>query len=117
MEKRTIFYIVAIIIVLAVAFLSQQAYTRSMAKNMVSGASNQAQPYLAKGSEWVANNILSKLGGEVAKRGEAIQNNVEQQKNKISENILEKTKNYFAGIANSIVNPGTCTTSQTSASQ
>ncbi len=131
MEKRTIFYIVAIIIVLIILFLSQQAFSRnalsgffSPQKDIVNGVISQtadrAAAYLSKGSEWVASSVFEKLGGEVAERGEAIKNGIEEQKNNISENILDKTKNYFSGIANSIVNPGasnSCSTSQTSASQ
>lgn len=115
MDKRIIFCIIAIIIVLAIAFLSQKAYLKSTENTFVSGIADQAASYLAKGANWALSNTYSKISGEVTKRGEAIQNEVNKEKEKISGNILDTTKNYFSGIVNSIVNPGSsnnCSASQ-----
>jgi len=107
MDKRIILGIIAIIVVLVVAFLSQQAYLKGTGNTLISGAADQAGAYLSKGSDWVKSNVASKIGGEVTKRGEAIKNEINQEKQKVSENILDKTKNYFTGITDSILHPGT----------
>jgi len=107
MDKKIIFSIIAIIIVLAVVFLSQQAYTREFGKNIVAGAANQASAYLSKGSNWVVSTIYPKISGEVQKREGIIGNEVNQEKQNVSENIGQKVSNYFSGITNSILHPGT----------
>ena len=106
MKRKFIFYIIAIIIILVVVFLSQQAYFRAVGENLISDATNQAGAYLANGSNWVISKVYPKISGEVQKRGDIIQTEINQEKNKITENILEKTKNYFSGITNSILHPG-----------
>lgn len=107
MQKRYIFlYIILIIIVLAVIYLSQQANSREFGKTLISNATNQAAGYLASGASWVSSNVYSKIGGEVQKRGNIISNEIDREKNKVSENIGTKISNYFSGIANSILHPG-----------
>ncbi len=98
-------YILIIIFILAVAFLSQQIFFREAGKTFVSGAS-RVGTYLSKGSDWALSAIYPKISGEVQSRGDAIKTEVIQEKNKISENILTKAKNYFSGIADSILHPG-----------
>ena len=107
MQKSIIISIIAIIIILVVAFLSQQAYSRGVAKTIVSAATNQASTYVGKGSDWVISKIYPKISGEVQKRGDIIKNEVNQEKNKVSQNIGEKISNYFSGVANSVIHPGT----------
>lgn len=103
---------VAIITILVFVFLSQQIYFKNVGENLVSAATNSAQAQISKGSEWVDANIISKVTGGVENGGETIKNDVEQnlsaqaEKNN-PENILEKTKNYFSGIVDSIIKPGT----------
>lgn len=107
MKKKFIFFIIMIIIVLAIVFLSQQAYTRGFGKTIISDAANQTEAYLSKGSNWALSNIYPKISGEVQKRGDIIKSEVNQEKQKISENIGTKIKNYFSGVANSILHPET----------
>ena len=106
-EKGFIKYIVIIIFILAVAFLSQKIYSRGTEKIFVFDAVSQAAgAYIAKGTDWIASAIYPKISGEVQKRGDAIKTEINQEKNKISENIGEKIKNYFSGITDSILHPG-----------
>ena len=35
-----------------------------------------------------------------------LQNEVNQEKQKVSENILDKIKNYFSGVTNNVLHPG-----------
>lgn len=106
MEKKFIISVAAIIVILTIAFLSQKAYFGAGGKNLVSDATNQAGTYLSKGSDWVMSRIYPKISGEVQKRGEMIKNEVDQEKNKISESIGKKIENYFSGIAESVFHPG-----------
>lgn len=106
MDKRIIFGIIAILIVLGIAFLSQQAFIRGFGKEYIYDFSEQAKNYMSKGIDWAGSAVLSRIGGEVEKRGDMIKQEIAEEKNKISENILDKTKNYFSGIAESIIHPG-----------
>jgi hypothetical protein len=118
-ERGFIKYLVIIFVILVIVFLSQQAYLRGFGKTLVSDATNQVKPYLAKGSNWVMSKIYPTISGEVQKRGDAIKNDVNQEKNKVSQTLGEKIKNYFSGVENSIVHPGTpqnCQPSQSSSS-
>jgi len=117
MEKgQFIKYLVIMIAILGVAFLSQKAYSMGIGKTLVSNATDQAKAYMAKGSDWAMSTVYPKISGEVQKRGDIIKNEVSQEKEKVSENIGTKISNYFSGIANSVVNPGAsqdCPSSQT----
>jgi hypothetical protein len=106
-EKGFIKYIVIIIVILVIAFLSQQLFSRSNENTFISDTANQIGTYLAKGSNWAVSNIYPKISGEVQKRGDMIKNEVDQEKNKISESIGEKISNYFSGVTDSILHPGT----------
>ena len=117
MDKKIIISISAIVIILAIAFFSQKSYFEKSGETLISGATDQASAYLAKGSDWVMSNVFSKITGEVQKRGDLIQTELTKEKEKISENVGEKIGNYFSGITNSILHPGTansCGTQPTS---
>lgn len=104
--KTSIKYISIIIIILVVVFLSQQAFFKGTEKTFISNAGDQIKTYLSKGSDWVASNVYPKISGEVQKRGDAIKEEINQEKQKVSESIGEKIKNYFSGISDSVFNPG-----------
>jgi len=115
-EKGFIKYIVIIAVILAVAFLSQQAYYRGFGKTLVSNATSQAKDYVAKSSDWVMSNIYPKISGEVQKRGGIINNEVNKEKQKVSESVAQKISNYFSGVTESVLHPGTpqnCPATQT----
>lgn len=106
MQQGFIKYIVIIIIILGIVFLSQQAYIRGFGKTLISAVADQGGAYLAKGSNWAAFAVLPKISGEVQSGGETITTATNQAK-KIPENILTKVGNYFSGIEKAIVNPWT----------
>ena len=117
-QQGSIKYIVIIIVILLIAFFSQQAYSASTGKTLISDATGQASAYLAQGSNWAMSKIYPKVDGAVEKRGDMIKNEVTQEKQKVSENIGTKIENYFSGVANSVVHPGTpqnCQPAQTPA--
>jgi hypothetical protein len=107
MENGFIKYVVIIAAILGVAFFSQKLYGWQNTKTFVYGAQKQAQNYLAAAYNWAKDTVLPKIGGEVGKGKEAIANGIEQEKQKVSENVAEKIKNYFSGIGESILHPGT----------
>jgi len=106
--KGIIKYIVIIIVILAIVFLSQQPSLKEFGKNLfsLSQGYNKAGEYVAKGSDWVKDNVLSKIGGEVQKRGDMAKEGITEQKEKISESVGEKIKNYFSGVVDSVFHPG-----------
>jgi len=97
-EKGVIQYIAVIIIIFVVVFLSQQPYFRGIGKNVYNQAEAQVGSYWAKASDWVRANVYPRVSGEVQKRGEAIKDEVNKEKNAVAQNIWEKIKNYFANI-------------------
>jgi hypothetical protein len=102
---------IIIVAILGVAFLSQQPFFAKLGKNMASQGVAAVSGYVSKGSNWVSSNLLSKLGGEVQKGGEAITTQVNQGKENISsdsKNISTSVKNYVSGVANSIAGKNNC---------
>ncbi|MEK7562527.1 MAG: hypothetical protein AAB509_02525 [Patescibacteria group bacterium] len=88
MQKREfIKYIAIIIIILVIVFLSQQPYFRGYGKDIY-----------GKVDSWVRTNVYSKVSGEVEKRGEAIKEEVNKEKNAVAQNIWDKIKNYLASV-------------------
>lgn len=111
MDRKLILYIIAIIVILVLVFFGEQAYSGIVGKK-VSGAFSGAAAYMAKGSNWVNNNVQG--------RGEAMKNELNQAKISTG-NVLEKIGDYFSGIKNSILNkeenncpPATTPSTQTS---
>ena len=111
MNKKIIFSIFAIIFILAVVFLSQQAYSGAVGKTLIFDATNRVKSYLADGSNWAISNIYPKIAGEVQAKGDmiksAVGNTVGQAQQNVSENIGKKISNYVSGITNAVVHPGT----------
>lgn len=105
-QKGFIKNIVVILVILLVVFFSQQAYFKLKAGNSAPQQTGAVQDYLTKGSNWVRDSIYPKISGEVQKRGDIIKNEVSSEKQKISEDIGTKIKNYFSGVVDSVFNPG-----------
>lgn len=105
-EKGFIQYIAIIIIILIIVFLSQQAYFKEIGKKLYDQSAVQIGGYWQKAGAWVGANIYPKLSSEVTERGETIKKEVGAEKQKISESVGEKIKNYFSGIVDSVFNPG-----------
>jgi len=116
-DKGFIKYIVIIAVILIVVFLSQQAYFRGIAKDIFLQGSDAAQNYLAKGSNWARDVIFPKINGEVQKRGDMIKNEINQEKEKISQTIVEKIKNYFSGVVDSVFHPSSNMSSNQNSTQ
>lgn len=102
-EKGYIQYIILIIIVLAIAFLSQQPYFREYGKSLFSKGIEAVQGYMAKGANWVNSNVYPKIGGEVSQKTAIITNEINQQKQNTAQNISDKIKNSFSGAVDSVL--------------
>jgi len=107
-RNPTAYYIIAIIFILVVAFLSQQPYFVGKGQNIVSDVQNQAQAQMAKASEWINESVFKKTVNSVQSGGETIQNQatekIIEEKNKISDNVGKKVETYFSGVKNSVLN-------------
>jgi hypothetical protein len=103
--KNMVKNIVVIFVILFLVFFSQQTYLNFGVGDSTPQA-GVVQDYFAKGSNWVKDSMYPKISGEVQKRGEIIKNEVASEKQKISEDIGKKIKNYFSGVVDSIFNPG-----------
>jgi len=112
-EKGFIKYIVIIGVIVAAVILSQQVYFGKIGKDLYSKASEAVLGYWAKGANWATDAAYTKVGEEVQKRGEIIKNEINSEKQKISESVVQKVGDYFSGIANSIVRPGNNNSCQT----
>jgi hypothetical protein len=102
MEKKNILYIVGIVAVLGIVFVSQQGIFSDFGQAAQAAISG----YWAKGANWASDNAYQPLSDEVQKRGEIAGDEINSGKEKISENVLQKVGDYFSGIADSIVHPG-----------
>ena len=102
MEKKNILYIVGIVAVLGIVFVSQQGIFSDFGQAAQAAISG----YWAKGANWASDNAYQPLSDEVQKRGEIVGDEINSGKEKISENVLQKVGDYFSGIADSIVHPG-----------
>jgi len=114
MPTGLIKYIVIIIIILVAVFFSQQAFFREIGKNLMSGVTKQASQYMVKGSNWTASTVMPKISGAVQNisgavqnGGDAIKKEIVQEKQNVSENIGQKISNYFSGVTESVLHPGT----------
>jgi predicted PurR-regulated permease PerM len=98
MNKKIIFFITLIFIIIIFLFLSQKAISNKLTKNIISDVNSYAGAYLSKGSEWVTKNIYTKIQDG----GEAITNSFEQAKENITQEIPKKVEKYFSGIKDAI---------------
>jgi hypothetical protein len=104
-KTKSIKYFFIIVAILVIVFLSQQDYSREFGKSLAIKASESISGYWAKGASWAADNVYSKASEEVQNRGEVIKNEINLEKEKVSENISEKIKNYFSGVVDSVIHP------------
>jgi hypothetical protein len=96
MKNGFIKNILVIIIILVAVFFSQQPDFREYGNNFYNQARAQGQSWWQGASSYAKQNVFSIVGGEVEKRKDVVQDELQQEKNKISENIWQKTKNYFS---------------------
>lgn len=89
-------------------------------KQLTESAFTKAGASEAKAIDWsipAISSIPQKTAESVKSGGEAVANGINNVKEKVSENVLQKVENYISGIGNSILHPGTpqnCQPAQTS---
>jgi len=102
-EKGIIKYILAVVAVLAVVFISQQNLFRGTTQTFYNGFSEKVKRSLAGATSWVNANAVPQISSEVKKGGEALKEGASQAKEQVTQNVAEKAKNYFSGIVDSIL--------------
>ena len=94
-----------ILVILALVFMSQQPQSRQYGKDLYGQASAYVQSWWQAGYNYVLQTIYPKIGGEVQKRQEVIKQELQQEKEKISQSLWQKIKNYLADILNRVFHP------------
>jgi len=89
--------IIAIIVVLAIVFLSQKPYFEGTGKNLYYKTSEQMEGYWNKASNWLKINIYPRLERGVTEKGEYLKEEIKKEKDNFSQNLWVKIKNYLAG--------------------
>lgn len=105
MKKRFIIYIIIIVVILAAVFLSRQSNSTEWSRNLFAQVAEPVQNYLKMGTDWAEDTAYPQISGEVEKRGDMIKNEIEEGKEKVSQTIGEKIKDYFSGVVDSVFNP------------
>ena len=100
MPEGFIKYLVIIIGIMGLVFLSQQALVGSVVKDFVYKGADIAKSGTQRAYDWAVAAIYPKFSTEAQKRGEVINEQVSQQKENIS-----NVSNYFSGISDSIFDP------------
>jgi len=111
-KKIIIIYIIILIVILLVVFASQRVASVSFVHKLIPAVTNPASAFLSKGTNLVIPSIYSKIGQDVQNGGEAIQNVIDQGKQKISD-AQKNIENYFSGISDAVQGKtdNTCTPS------
>jgi hypothetical protein len=101
--------IIIIAIILGLVVVSQQPHVKSWGQNALSWVEKTADPYTSKVTDLFENKVYPVVSGEVSKKvdiaGQEINLQIETQKEKISQSLAEKIKNYFSNIIDSIFFP------------
>ena len=102
------FNLIVIIIILIAVFLARQPFSQKVGpivyEKVINTGSEKAinlwQTYESKVEskveEFFKKYVLSKITREVEKRKEVVKDELEKETKKISENIWQKTKNFFS---------------------
>lgn len=99
-------YFIIIAIIVGAAFVSQQAFSGTFSRNIATTISGKIGKYLSDASSWTTSALIPQISEKVQSGGEAVFNGLNQEKEKISESAVKDLKNYFSGIADSILHPG-----------
>lgn len=95
-QKGIVKNIIVIIILLTIVFLSQQAFTQPIGKQIFSQISEKTGGYVAKVGDWLKTKINPDINKEVQDRGEKAQEELIKQKDGAVKSIWGNIKNYFA---------------------
>ena len=89
-------YIVIIVVILVLIFLSQQGYLNFIGKSpYVKEAIKQANVFWTKAVNWFDTKVYPIITTEVAERGEQVKGEVEKQKKNFLQHAWETIEGYF----------------------
>lgn len=94
--KNIIVNIVIILAILAVVFLSQSPRFSKYGKEWFEKTNGYINFLWQKADNWVWQNAYPKAAQEAQKRGEAVQQEAQKQKDAAAQNIFDKVKNFLA---------------------
>ena len=96
-EKRgVIINAVMIILILGLAFISQQHFFDSYGKNFFSWSGHQINSSWQAAGDWAKATIYPRAQKEVEERGETLKEEVGKQKDAAAKSVWENIKNFFA---------------------
>ena len=89
-------YIIAISIVLAVVFMSQQAFLRPFGMFAYNWGAEKIGYYWSKTTNWFSAGLYPKIEKEALEKGNEVKEEAIIQKDNAVKNIWQNIKNYFA---------------------
>ncbi len=91
-------YIIFILIILAIIFLSQQPYFQEKGKIMYQKVAGWGSVVKNWCQDFFQKNIFSRISSEIEKRQEIAKQELENQSKEIGQNIWQRIENYFLGL-------------------
>lgn len=91
-------YIIFILIILAIIFLSQQPYFQKGGEKIYQKAAGWGSAVKNWCQGFFQKNIFSRISSEIEKRQEIAKQELENQSKEIGQNIWQRIKNYLFGL-------------------
>jgi hypothetical protein len=96
--------LIIILIILGVVFIGQQYFSKEPGDSLFAKTANTTKGFWSTAEDWFKTNVYPRVSQEAQNRGEEIKNELQNQKEKISESVGEKIKNYFTNVVDSVLN-------------
>jgi hypothetical protein len=97
--------LIIIAIIIGAVVISQQPAVKGWGQNTLSWIEKKTDPYTSKITDLFEKKLYPTIGGEVEKRKDIIEQEIAEEKEKISETLAEKIKKYFSNIIDLIFFP------------
>lgn len=91
-------YVIFILIILAIVFLSQQAYFQEKGKIIYGKAAEWGSVIKKQCQDFFQKNIFSRISSEIEKRQQIAKQELENQSKEVRGNLWQGIKNYFLGL-------------------
>jgi hypothetical protein len=88
--------IIIIAVIILIVFLGQKPYFQKQGTIWLQKADSYISPYKQKIDDFIKNQVLGRVGGEVDKKKQEITQELSAQKEKVSQDLWQQIKNYFA---------------------
>lgn len=91
-------YVIFILIILAIVFLSQQPYFQEKGKNIYQKAAEWGSAVKNWCQDFFQKNIFSRISSEIEKRQKIAKEELENQSKQAGENLWQRIENYFLSL-------------------